>query len=193
MPEIGPIPVTPPEVSARCLRLLARHDADDLAVMLGVADEEPVADHPQGDPTALPQRSDALDAADQAVRWLFYTSGTTADPKGAQHTDASIAAAARGMGQRLAVIDADRAALVFPFTHIGGVTWLFASQMFGNALILTDSFDPVGTPEVLSREGVTLAGAGTVFHQAYVAYQRRHVHPVFADVRAFPGGGAPKP
>lgn len=148
---------------------------------------------PQGDPTALPQRSDALDAADQAVRWLFYTSGTTADPKGAQHTDASIAAAARGMGQRLAVIDADRAALVFPFTHIGGVTWLFASQMFGNALILTDSFDPVGTPEVLSREGVTLAGAGTVFHQAYVAYQRRHVHPVFADVRAFPGGGAPKP
>lgn len=43
MPEIGPIPVTPPDVSARCLRLLTRHDADDLAVMLGVADEEAAA------------------------------------------------------------------------------------------------------------------------------------------------------
>ena len=39
------------------------------------------------------------------VRWLFYTSGTTADPKGAQHTDASIAAVAAGMGERLALID----------------------------------------------------------------------------------------
>ena len=148
---------------------------------------------PQGDPTRLPDRAEPLDMADQPVRWIFYTSGTTAEPKGAQHTDASIAAVARGMGRRLAVIEDDRAALVFPFTHIGGVTWLFTSLMFGNALILTDTFDPDGTPEVLSREGVTLAGAGTVFHQAYLAYQRKHLRPVFPHVRAFPGGGAPKP
>ena len=148
---------------------------------------------PQGDPTRLPMRAEPQDRADQPVRWIFYTSGTTAEPKGAQHTDASIVAVARGMGQRLALIDADRAALVFPFTHIGGITWLFASLMFGNALILTDSFDPDGTPEVLSREGVTLAGAGTVFQQAYLAYQRKHLQPVFPNVRAFPGGGAPKP
>lgn len=148
---------------------------------------------PQGDPSILPPPPEASDPDEQPVRWLFYTSGTTADPKGAQHTDATIASVARGMGQRLALIPQDRNALVFPFTHIGGITWLFASLQSGCANILTESFDPERTPEVLSREGVTLAGSGTVFHQAYLAYQRRHPHPVFPHVRGFPGGGAPKP
>ncbi|UDY37815.1 class I adenylate-forming enzyme family protein [Dermatobacter hominis] len=148
---------------------------------------------PQGDPTQLPALPEPLDPGDQPARWIFYTSGTTADPKGAQHTDATIATAAKGMGERLALIESDRAALVFPFSHIGGITWLFRSLMFGSSLILVESFDPDGTSEVLSREGVTLAGSGTVFHQAYLAYQRKHLQPVFPHVRAFPGGGAPKP
>ncbi len=148
---------------------------------------------PQGDPSALPPIEDALDAVEQPVRWLFYTSGTTADPKGAQHTDASIAAVAKGMAERMGVIQADRNALVFPFTHIGGITWLFTSLQTGCSNILMEGFHPVQTPEVLSREGATLAGSGTVFHQAYLAYQRSQPTPVFPEVRGFPGGGAPKP
>jgi cyclohexanecarboxylate-CoA ligase len=148
---------------------------------------------PQGDPASLPAPPEPRDADDQDVRWLFYTSGTTADPKGAQHTDASIAAVAWGMAQRLALVESDRNALVFPFTHIGGITWLFSSLQSGCSNILMEGFHPEETPEVLSREGATLAGSGTVFHQAYLAYQRKHAQPVFPNVRAFPGGGAPKP
>lgn len=148
---------------------------------------------PQGDHSLLPDLPPAVDRADLEVRWLFYTSGTTAEPKGAQHTDASIAAAAWGMSQRLGLIARDRNALVFPFTHIGGIVWLFASLQSGCSNILTESFHPEDTVEVLSREGVTLAGSGTVFHQAYVRAQRAALHPIFHDVRAFPGGGAPKP
>ncbi len=146
---------------------------------------------PQGDPDTLP----GLPAAGSTpeVRWLFYTSGTTADPKGAQHTDASIAAVAKGMSERMGVIQKDRNALIFPFTHIGGITWLFASLQTGCSNILMEGFHPEETPEVLSREKVTLAGSGTVFHQVYLAYQQKHADPVFPDVRAFPGGGAPKP
>jgi cyclohexanecarboxylate-CoA ligase len=147
---------------------------------------------PQGDPTRLPAPPDP-DLEEQPVRWLFYTSGTTADPKGAQHTDSTIAAVAQGMGERLALIEADRSALVFPFTHIGGITWLFSTLQFGSSLILMESFDPERTPEVLSREGVTLAGSGTPFHMAYLAYQKARPAPVFPNVRGFPGGGAPKP
>ena len=56
-------------------------------------------DLPEGDPSTLPPApTGADDPADLPVRWLFYTSGTTADPKGAKHTDASIAAIAEGMG-----------------------------------------------------------------------------------------------
>lgn len=147
---------------------------------------------PQGDPSVLPPISDALDPVDQPVRWLFYTSGTTTDPKGAQHTDASIAAVARGMAERLGVIQADRNALVFPFSHIVGITWLFTSLQTGCSNILMESFHPYETPEVLSRENVTLAGSGTVFHQAYLSYQRKHPTPVFPNLRALPGDGAPK-
>jgi len=163
--------------------------ADQPAMRVLVADRT----LPQGDPSTLPPISEPLDADDQPVRWLFYTSGTTADPKGAQHTDASIAAVAFGMGERLDLTAEDRNALVFPFTHIGGITWLFSSLQSGCSNILMEGFHPQETPEVLSREHVTLAGSGTVFHQAYLAHQRSQPSPVFPDVRGFPGGGAPKP
>jgi len=128
-----------------------------------------------------------------AVRWLFYTSGTTADPKGAKHTDQTIHAVSKGMAARLGVTDADRNALAFPFPHIGGITWLFTSLMTGCQNICFQAFVPDQVVEVLGREGVTLAGSGTVFHQVYLAAQRASATPIFPHVRGFPGGGAPKP
>ena len=68
--DLGPIPTIPPDVSARCLRLLARHDAGDLAVMLGVADEEPVADRPQGDPTAKGRAIIIQSRHEKTAAWL---------------------------------------------------------------------------------------------------------------------------
>ena len=144
---------------------------------------------PTGDPATLPPPP----ASDDDVRWLFYTSGTTADPKGAQHTDATIRAVASGMSQRLAITDQDRNALAFPFTHVGGITWLFTSLMTGMVNILFEAFVPDVVVEVLSAQGVTLAGSGTAFHQAYLAAQRSSDTPIFPHVKNFPGGGAPKP
>ena len=46
---------------------------------------------PEGDPATLPPPPATPDDGDLPVRWLFYTSGTTADPKGAQHTDRTVA------------------------------------------------------------------------------------------------------
>ncbi len=157
--------------------------SDHLEVL--VADRE----LPTGGPDDLPPPP-----APGPVRWLFYTSGTTADPKGAQHTDETIRAAAAGMAERLALRPEDRGGLVFPFTHIGGITWLFASLLAGSSNIITEAFDPVATPALLRREDVTLAGSGTPFHLAYLAAQRAAPdEPLFPSVRAFPGGGAPKP
>ena len=149
---------------------------------------------PEADPSSLPPPPPTTNAEDAPVRWLFYTSGTTSDPKGAQHTDHTIAATARGMCERLELMADDRNALAFPFTHIGGIIWMFSGLMEGFSNILMEAFDPVGTPEVLQREGVTLAGSGTPFHMAYLAAQRKNPDtPLFPNVRVFPGGGAPKP
>ncbi|MEZ5144142.1 MAG: AMP-binding protein [Acidimicrobiales bacterium] len=146
-------------------------------------------DLPEADPSTLPPAPTDGDE----IRWYFYTSGTTADPKGAQHTDQTIAAVARGMNGRLAFGPEDRNALAFPFPHIGGVTWLFSSLQTGGQQICFQAFVPDQVVEVLDREGVTLAGSGTVFHQTYLAAQRKAGGGLFARVRAFPGGGAPKP
>ncbi len=146
---------------------------------------------PDGDQLALEAPPDP--AAEQPVRWLFYTSGTTADPKGAQHTDSTIAAAAR-WPDRLRLVPEDRHALVFPFTHIGGIIWLFSGLMYGNTNIVDEAFNPETTIPLLRREGVTLAGAGTYFHLAYLKAQRDNpTETLFPDLRACPGGGAPKP
>ncbi len=136
---------------------------------------------PQGDPASLSPYDETLGDDPDPVRWLFYTSGTTADPKGARHTDSSIAAVGKGMAQRMEIHARDRSALVFPFTHIGGITWLFSALQTGCSLILMEAFHPTETPEVLSRENVTLAGSGTPFHMAYLAAQRASLHPLFPE------------
>ena len=150
---------------------------------------------PDADPSVLPPAEPAtVDAAAAPVRWLFYTSGTTADPKGAPHTDLTVTAAALAMAECLDIRSDDVSALVFPFTHIGGIGWLIASLLTGCTLLTTEAFHPTGTPEFLAANGVTLAGSGTPFHLAYLAAQRaRPGTPLFAHVRSYPGGGAPKP
>jgi cyclohexanecarboxylate-CoA ligase len=151
-------------------------------------------DLPDGDPSNLPPVS-RLDPGQEApVRWLFYTSGTTADPKGALHTDPTLIAGASGL-KRVCGLDArDRIALVFPVTHVGGVGWLIAGLQTGAAQIVVAVFDATTAIPLMSRYGVTQATAGTAFHQAYLEAQRAQPdEPLFPDVKAFPGGGAPKP
>jgi cyclohexanecarboxylate-CoA ligase len=150
---------------------------------------------PGGDPDTLPEVAPLPErAGDAPVRWLFYTSGTTADPKGAQHTDLTVMASALAMSECLDIRADDISALVFPFTHIGGIGWLMASLFTSCTLLVTEAFDPVATPAFLSAHGVTLAGSGTPFHLAYLAAQRASgSQSIFPHIRSYPGGGAPKP
>lgn len=149
---------------------------------------------PDGDPASLPPAPIVTDPATAPVRWILYSSGTTADPKGARHTDHSVACPGRAMSEALALAADDRIALVFPVTHVGGVSWLFGALMFGCALLVVESFDPKRSPLWLAQHGVTQLAAGTVFHQAYLAAARAAAPSrLFPNVRAYPGGGAPKP
>jgi cyclohexanecarboxylate-CoA ligase len=151
---------------------------------------------PDGDPSTLPPPPPTPDdPSELPVRWYYYTSGTTADPKGARHTDMTIDAAARGMCEALDVGAEDRVGCVFPFTHIAGAVYVLSALRYGCAMIVVEAFDPQTTPPLLAEHGVTLAGAGTPFHMAYLAYQREHpeVAPLFPHARAYIGGGAPKP
>jgi acyl-CoA synthetase (AMP-forming)/AMP-acid ligase II len=149
---------------------------------------------PQGDPSGLPPPPVSTSPEEAPVRWILYTSGTTSDPKGACHTDATLLSTSLGMARAFDLKPDDRVALVFPVTHVGGIIWLMAGLASGASHILVEAFDPKTSIDVLARNGVTQAAAGTVFHQAYLAAQRaRGGTPLFPSVRAFNGGGAPKP
>jgi len=128
------------------------------------------------------------------VLWIFYTSGTTADPKGAMHTDATVAAAARGVNDAFETTAADRFAMVFPFTHVGGIQSLFGFLDVGSGSIWTEAFEPHATVDLLRKHGVTIAAAGTAFWLAYLAVQREQPDtPIFPNLRLCGGGGSPKP
>jgi acyl-CoA synthetase (AMP-forming)/AMP-acid ligase II len=161
-------------------------------------------DLPESEDGELPPPNRVIDDPSlEPIRWIFYTSGTTADPKGVQHTDASLHAAATGMSRALDLQASDRVAFVFPVTHVGGINWLQAGLAHGCTQILIENFAEAETIPTLRKRGVTLAGAGTIFHEAYLAAQRRlaeaelaspaRTGSLFPKVRAFPGGGAPKP
>jgi acyl-CoA synthetase (AMP-forming)/AMP-acid ligase II len=175
----------------------SRRPGDDVAMAAaatGGLDHDVVVldDVPRGDPARLPAAPPAGGAG--AVRWIFSTSGTTSHPKGCRHTDATVAAAARRLNDRFAMTADDVNGLVFPVTHIGGISWLMGGLMAGYRHVLVEAFDPDASSAVLAREGVTIAGAGPAFWMAFVTAQRRAgPDPLFPALRALVGGGAPKP
>jgi cyclohexanecarboxylate-CoA ligase len=154
---------------------------------------------PTGDPATLPPVIAAPDASDDVpVRWVYFTSGTTASPKGTRHTDATLMGAVPGMIGMVDPAPGDRTTLVFPFAHIAGVVWLLTSFVAGSTHLLAEAFDPDVTIPMLAANGVTLAGIGTPFNLAYLKAQRdlERTSPgarLFPQIRAFLSGAAPKP
>lgn len=180
------------DLAGQARRVAAHRTGPDVLVLAdGVVPEL----DPAAAPAPLPPLSRPAPATDDAVRWVFYTSATTAEPKGARHTDASVLASARATGERLACTPSDRVGLPFPVAHIGGCgSWLGACLLFGCTLVLESDFDPERTAALLRRERITVAGAGAVFIQAYLDVQRRAPQrPVFPELRVMTAGGSPKP
>ena len=155
-------------------------DVDDLEVL--TADKR----LPEGDPGDA--AGPPIDG-DDPVRWLFYTSGTTADPKGAQHTDATIMATAIAMDERLAAHRDDRSGLVFPFTHIGGITWLFSTLLEGvhDAFWSRRSTRPTTPPSSAARERDARRLGHHVPHGLPRGPAGRPRRRYFPKVRGFPG------
>ena len=106
-----------------------------------------------------------------------------------------MSAANNGMQWSMQVGPSDKAAVVFPITHVGGLVWLYNAMQTGVELLMVETFSPTETPKYLGEMGVTCAGAGTVFWLAYLAAQRQLPpgQKLLPNVRIFNGGGAPKP
>ncbi|WP_067889502.1 class I adenylate-forming enzyme family protein [Nocardia vaccinii] len=143
---------------------------------------------PAGDPGRLP--APPTPSAD--TRWIYYSSGTTAAPKGARHSDRSVIAGSAGVVGMVGATSEDVNPLAFPISHIGGAAMLAAALLTGMRLALFSSFDPANTPSAIAAVHPTLLGSATPFFVAFMATARAHGDkPLFPALRACVAGGAP--
>jgi acyl-CoA synthetase (AMP-forming)/AMP-acid ligase II len=143
---------------------------------------------PEGDRSILPPFAEG---DGRAVRWLYYTSGTTAEPKGAKHSDAHLIAGANNFCDSVAPTGRDKLANVAPMAHVGGILFFLSALVSGAEFIISEVFDPVASTRQLSEAGVTICGSGVPFIQAFLAQQRLDPgRRLFPEVRVFIVGGA---
>ena len=142
---------------------------------------------PQGDPQRLPPAGRTCRSGRPSGSLVLLHVGDDGGPEGRQTHGRDDPRRAVGMCERLEVTESDRIGCVFPFTHVAGAVYIFSALAFGCTMIIVEGFDAESTPPVLAQNEVTLAGAGTPFHMAYLAYQRNH--PEVAPL--FPEGAAP--
>ena len=149
---------------------------------------------PQGDPATLPPPPAGAAPEDAPIRWIYYTSGSTADPKGVQHTDQTLIAGGWGLALALDHSPDDVGTIAFPYAHIGGPDYLVCLLAVGFPAILLESFSPAEAIEVFRTHGATLVGGSTAFYVAFLAEQRKTPDvPVLPTLRLMAGGGAAKP
>ena len=149
---------------------------------------------PEGDPADLPPPPTSTDE----VRWIYYTSGTTSDPKGVKHTDGTLLAGGVGMAVALEMGPADVGSIAFPFAHIGGPDYLVTVLAYGFPVVLIEAFNAKAIAETINRFGITMAGGSTAFYTTLLGLQREYAAgggegKLMRSLRLLSGGGAPKP
>ncbi|MFP3991755.1 AMP-binding protein [Streptomyces sp. E11-3] len=145
---------------------------------------------PDGDPSVLPEPpSDGTD-----VRWIYWTSGTTSDPKGVLHTDRSLIAGGSCLAHALHLSADDVGSIAFPFAHIGGPDYLVMLLLYGFPAVLFEKFALPDALDGYRRHGVTTAGGSTAFYSMFLTEQRKRPgNRLIPTLRLLAGGGAPKP
>ena len=104
------------------------------------------------------------------VATLFYTSGTTSDPKGVLHTPSTLGAFLRTQFDAAGRNRDSVGILWFPLTHIGGICAFGMNPVvYGTRAVFLEQFDPDAALDLIEREQVTSAGGPTPIIQALLA------------------------
>ncbi|MEV6161239.1 AMP-binding protein [Streptomyces sp. NPDC052052] len=145
---------------------------------------------PDGDPSVLPPPP----TDGTAARWIYWTSGTTSDPKGVLHTDRSLIAGGSCLAHALHLSADDIGSIAFPFAHIGGPDYTVMLLLYGFPAVLFEHFAMPDALEGYRRHGVTVAGGSTAFYSMFLTEQRKTPdRKLIPTLRLLAGGGAPKP
>lgn len=105
--------------------------------------------------SVIDARVDDVDAEDTAM--VLYTSGTTANPKGAMIAHRSQVGNSRNLGKRYECTSEDKVWSPLPIYHIAGILPMTMILDIGGAYLTVSYFDAGVALEMLGREGATIA------------------------------------
>ncbi|MCC7364179.1 MAG: o-succinylbenzoate--CoA ligase [Dehalococcoidia bacterium] len=87
---------------------------------------------------------------------VIYTSGTTGTPKGAQLTFGNFFASAAASAFNMGVDPGDRWVACLPLFHVGGLSVVTRSVIYGTTIVLHQAFDEAAVNVELRERGATL-------------------------------------
>ncbi len=118
---------------------------------------------PYTDLAATPAGDVAPAATDTGRRALLvYTSGTTAEPKGVQHSHAGMLGEIRAMDEMRGSSGDMTTLSVFPSGHIAGTLGILRVFCGGSATIAMDAWDPVAAARLIDEYSVTASGGAPI-------------------------------
>ena len=98
---------------------------------------------------ALPHEADTAHS-------IIYTSGTTGRPKGAILTYGNFWNSAAGSAFNMGVLPGDRWLACMPLFHVGGLSILLRSAIYGTTAVIHAGFDETTVDHALRNEGISL-------------------------------------
>jgi len=124
------------------------------------------------------------------VHSVIYTSGTTGSPKGALLTHGNFYWSAVASAENLGVDEGDRWLACMPLFHVGGLSILLRSAIYGTTAVIHDGFDERRVNTALRSGGITvLSVVATMLRRMLDADDEAYP----SSVRAVLVGGGPVP
>jgi acyl-CoA synthetase (AMP-forming)/AMP-acid ligase II len=158
-------------------------DAGEHAFAQPVAELEAAGAGAPVDDAFLAALEDEVAAADPAI--IIYSSGSTADPKGAIHSHGTLVRHPFNLSQFRDLRGDDRVFTPMPFFWVGGLVFsLLATAQVGACILCEEFFEPGKTLDLLERERATIAMGWPHYSKAMAE------HPSIAtrDLSAVRGG-----
>ena len=129
----------------------------------------------------------------EALHSVVYTSGTTGRPKGAMLTYGNHLWSATASALNLGLRPDDRWLACLPLFHVGGLSILLRSVIYGTTAVIHPGFDPSRVNAAIDNEGITIVSVVANMLQRMLDEHGGRPYPPSLRCVLLGGGPAPEP